>query len=61
VKSLIKRNGPKAPTSIHGPLSLNFLQVEKVHAIADCSKNNFTHHDLCDENHEGGWMIEFDR
>jgi hypothetical protein len=55
-KSLPKRDGPRAPTAIHGPLCLNFLPLEKVNAIADCLGNQFTPHDLCDENHE--WRME---
>jgi hypothetical protein len=51
-KSLLKREGPRAPTAIHGPSGLKFHPSEKVNAIADCLENQFTHHDLCDENHE---------
>jgi hypothetical protein len=47
-----KRDGPRAPTSIHGPSGLKFQPSEKANAIADCLENQFTHHDLCDENHE---------
>jgi hypothetical protein len=45
-KSLIKRDGPKAPTAVHGPLG-----IERANVITDCSENQFTSHDLCDENH----------
>jgi hypothetical protein len=31
---------------------LNFHPVDKANAIADCLENQFTPHDLCDENHE---------
>jgi hypothetical protein len=48
-KSLLKRNGPKAPTAIHGSLG---LKLQKASAIADCFENMFTPHGLCDENHE---------
>jgi hypothetical protein len=51
-KSLLKRNGPRAPTAIHGPSGLVFHPTEKANAIADCLENQFTHHDLYDENHE---------
>jgi hypothetical protein len=51
-KSLIKRNGPRAPTAIHGASGLRFLPYEKANAIADCLEIQFTPHDLCDENHE---------
>jgi hypothetical protein len=52
-KSLLKRDGPRAPTTIHGPLDLKFLPLEKANAIADCLENQFTPHDLCDDNHKG--------
>jgi hypothetical protein len=55
-KSLIKRDGPRTPTAIHGPSGLKFNLSEKANAIADCLENQFTHHDLCDENHE--WRVE---
>jgi hypothetical protein len=51
-KSLLKRDGPRAQTVIHGPSGLKFHPPEKAKAIADCLKNQFTHHDLCDEKHE---------
>jgi hypothetical protein len=51
-KSLIKRDGPRAPTVIHGASGLKFLPSEKANAIADCLKIQLTPHDLCDENHE---------
>jgi hypothetical protein len=44
----MKRDGPRAPTAIHGPLGL------KAKTIADCLENLFTPHDLCDENCEPG-------
>jgi hypothetical protein len=50
-KSLLKRDGPRVPTAIHGPSGLKFHPSEKANAIADCLENQFTHHDLCDENH----------
>jgi hypothetical protein len=52
VKSLLKRDGPRAPTAIHALSGLNFHPSEKANATADCLENQFTHHDLCDENHE---------
>jgi hypothetical protein len=50
--SLLKRDGPRAPTAIHGPSGLIFHASEKANAIADCFENQLTHHDLCDGNHE---------
>jgi hypothetical protein len=53
-KSLLKRDGPRAPTAIHGASGLKFHLSEKANAIADCLEVQFTPHDLCDENHEQG-------
>jgi hypothetical protein len=51
-KYLLKRDGTRAPTAIHGPSGLKFHPSGKANAIADCLENQFTHHDLCNENHE---------
>jgi hypothetical protein len=48
----MKRDGPKAPTAIHGPLGITYHPNEKANVIADSLENQFTSHDLCDENHE---------
>jgi hypothetical protein len=50
-KSLTKRDGSKASTAIHGPLGITHQPNEKANVIADCLKNQFTSHDLCDKNH----------
>jgi hypothetical protein len=42
----------QAPTAIHGLLGLKYHPVDKANAIADCLENQFTQHDLCEENHE---------
>jgi hypothetical protein len=34
--SLSNRDGPRAPTAIHGLLCLKYYQVDKANAIADC-------------------------
>jgi hypothetical protein len=47
----MKRDGPKAPTAIHGPLEMTYELNEKVNVIASYLENQFTSHDLCDENH----------
>jgi hypothetical protein len=52
----MKRDGPKAPTAIHGPLGITCQLNEKANVIADFLENQFTSHDLCDENHE--WQVE---
>jgi hypothetical protein len=51
-KSFLKRDGPRAPTTIHGTSGLKFLPTEKANAIADCLEIQFTPHELCDENHD---------
>jgi hypothetical protein len=59
VKSLIKRDGSRAPTAIHGPpVSLKYQPLEKATAIAVCLEYQFTPHDLCDENHNNRWRLE---
>jgi hypothetical protein len=47
----MERDGLKAPTAIHGPLGIIYQLNEKANVIADCLENQFTSHDLCDENH----------
>jgi hypothetical protein len=51
-KFLLKWDGPRAPTAIHGASGLKFHPSEKANAIADCLEILFTPHYLCDENHE---------
>jgi hypothetical protein len=51
-KSLTNRDGPRAPTAIHGLLGLKYHPEDKANAIADCLENQFTPHDLCEVNHE---------
>jgi hypothetical protein len=51
-KSLANREGPRAPTAIHGPSGPKFQPVDKANAIADCLEKQFTPHKLCYENHE---------
>jgi hypothetical protein len=36
----------------HGLLGLKFHHPDKANAIAECLENQFTPHDMCDENHE---------
>jgi hypothetical protein len=52
VKSLLKRDGPRTPTAIHGVSGLKFHRFEKTNVISDCLKIQFTSHDLYDDNHE---------
>jgi hypothetical protein len=51
-KSLMKRDESTKPAAIHGHFGLIFHPLEKGNAIADCLENQFTLHDLCDENHK---------
>jgi hypothetical protein len=51
-KSLSNRDGPRAPTTLHGLLDLKYHPEDKANAIVDCLENQFTPHDLFDENHE---------
>jgi hypothetical protein len=46
----MKRDGPKAPTAIHGPVGITYQPNEKAIAIADCLEKQFTSRDLCHEN-----------
>jgi hypothetical protein len=48
----MKRDEPKAPTTVHGPLGIRCHMNEKANINVDCLENQFTPHDLCDENHE---------
>jgi hypothetical protein len=41
-KSLMKSDGPKAPTEIRGPLGFIFHPLGKANAIADCLEKQFT-------------------
>jgi hypothetical protein len=51
-KSLSNRDGPRAPTAIHGLSGLKYYPEDKANAIADCVENQFIPHDQCDENHD---------
>jgi hypothetical protein len=48
----MKRDGPRAPSSLHGPSGPKFHPSEKANTISDCLGNQFAPHDLCDYNHE---------
>jgi hypothetical protein len=48
----MKRDGPKAPTAVRGPLGITYHPNEEANTIADCLENQFTSHDQCYENHE---------
>jgi hypothetical protein len=48
----MKMGGPNAPTAVHGPIGITYHPNEKANVTADCLENQFTSHDLCDENRE---------
>jgi hypothetical protein len=50
-KSLIKRGGQKAPSTIHDPSGRIFYPVNKANIFTDCLENQFRAHDLCDCDH----------
>jgi hypothetical protein len=50
-KSLANKDGPRAPTAIHGPSGPKFQPEDKANAIRDCLEKQFIPHKLCDENH----------
>jgi hypothetical protein len=52
MKSLMKRDGPKAPITVLGPVEITYRPNKKAIAFADYLENQFTCHDLCDENRE---------
>jgi hypothetical protein len=58
VKSLLKRDGPWAPTSaIHGSSGLKFHPSEKANAIANWIFNS--HHMICvTKTMNGGWRLQ---
>jgi hypothetical protein len=58
-KSLLKRDGIRTPTAIHGSSGLKFYPSEKANAIADCLETQLTPYDFCDENHEQLVEVEF--
>jgi hypothetical protein len=45
------RDGQKEPTVVHGPLGITYYPDKKSNVTADYLENQFTSHDLCDENH----------
>jgi hypothetical protein len=49
----MKRDGPKAPTAVHGLSGIMCHRNEIAKVTADSLENQFTSHDLCEENHEG--------
>jgi hypothetical protein len=56
-KSLINRDGPRAPTDIHGTLGLKFHPTDKANAIA-VPKTSSHHTTFVTKTMNGGWMLE---
>jgi hypothetical protein len=55
-KFLMKRDGPKAPSTIHGLSGVRFLRMEKANAIADWQIGS--HHTICVTNTmKSGWKL----
>jgi hypothetical protein len=48
----MKRDGPKTPAAVHGPLGITYYPNEKANVIADSLEIRFTSHYLLDENRE---------
>jgi hypothetical protein len=48
----MKRDGPKAPTVVHGSSGITYHLNKKANMIVVCLEKQFTSHVLCEENHE---------
>jgi hypothetical protein len=57
-KSLLKRNGPRAPSAIHGSSGLKFYPSKKANTIADCLEIQFSPHYLWTKTMNGGWRLQ---
>jgi hypothetical protein len=57
-KSLANRDGPRAPTTIHGPLGLKFHPQDKANVIADCLENQPHPMTCVTKTMNGGWKLE---
>jgi hypothetical protein len=58
-RSLIKMDGAKKPTAIHGPFSLTFHPLEKAKAIATAWKISSHRMTCVTKTMNGGWRLEF--
>jgi hypothetical protein len=59
-KSRLKRDGPRPPTAIHGPLGLKFLPLEKANASADCVETSSHHMTCVKKTMSCGWRIQLE-
>jgi hypothetical protein len=57
-KSLMKRDGPKAPAAVHGPLGIIYHLNEEANVTVNCLEKQFTSHNLCDDNMSDEWRLE---
>jgi hypothetical protein len=48
----MKMDGPKAPTIIPGSFGITYCLSQKANMTDYCLENQFTSHDLCEENHK---------
>jgi hypothetical protein len=58
-KSLLKTDGPRAPTAIHGASGPKFLPSEKANAIETVWKFSSHHMSCVTKTMNGGWKLKF--
>jgi hypothetical protein len=58
-KLLLKRDGTRAPTAIHGSSGLKYYLSEKAKVIVDCLEIQFLKIICVMKSMNGGWMLEF--
>jgi hypothetical protein len=61
VKPLIKRDGPKTPTAIHGPLGLKYQPPDKATTMRIVWKINLHHMTRVMKTINGRWRLELKR
>jgi hypothetical protein len=57
-KSLMKRDGQKAPTAVHGPIGTTYHPDEKINAFADCLENQLTSHTCVMKTFSDWWRLQ---
>jgi hypothetical protein len=58
-KSLFKRDGPKAPTAIHGASGLKFIPPRKPRQLLTVWKFSSHHMSCVTKTMNGGWRLKF--
>jgi hypothetical protein len=58
-KFLLKRDGLRTPTAIHGPSGLKFHPPEKANTITDFLENNSHTMTFVTKTMNGEWRLEF--